>query len=182
MSGIAAVKCGVMSVLRVVHSGLELGSGLRLCHIESGAAKPATLQRVNQRRLVDQASARKIDDDRTRLHPRQLRPPDQTIRRIGQVEHQRKNVTLLRNRVNRLAPIGAVHPIHTIRQRQIAAAVTKHTHAEHLRTRCEREVWRRVDDHEEGQREIFVQDPDRYLLMVAHDLGRHLLRGGAVPP
>lgn len=35
-----------------------------------------------------------------------------------------------------------------------------------------REVWRRVGGHEEGQREVFVQDPDGYLVMVAHDLGR----------
>jgi catechol 2,3-dioxygenase-like lactoylglutathione lyase family enzyme len=35
-----------------------------------------------------------------------------------------------------------------------------------------REVWRRVGDHQAGQREIFVQDPDGYLVMIAHDLGR----------
>jgi catechol 2,3-dioxygenase-like lactoylglutathione lyase family enzyme len=34
-----------------------------------------------------------------------------------------------------------------------------------------REVWRRVGDRESGQREVFVQDPDGYLLMIAHDLG-----------
>jgi len=34
-----------------------------------------------------------------------------------------------------------------------------------------REIWRRVGDSEAGQREFFVQDPDGYLVMVAHDLG-----------
>ena len=34
-----------------------------------------------------------------------------------------------------------------------------------------REVWREVGDRRAGQREIFVQDPDGYLVMVAHDLG-----------
>ena len=34
-----------------------------------------------------------------------------------------------------------------------------------------REVWRKVGDCQSGQREIFVLDPDGYLVMVAHDLG-----------
>lgn len=38
-----------------------------------------------------------------------------------------------------------------------------------------RDAWRSVGDHEAGQREIFVQDPDGYLLMLNQDLGeRHL--------
>jgi catechol 2,3-dioxygenase-like lactoylglutathione lyase family enzyme len=38
-----------------------------------------------------------------------------------------------------------------------------------------REVWRRTGDCESGQREIFVQDPDGYLLMVAETLGQRPL-------
>ena len=34
-----------------------------------------------------------------------------------------------------------------------------------------REVWRRVGEGEFGQREIFVQDPDGYLLMLAQNIG-----------
>jgi catechol 2,3-dioxygenase-like lactoylglutathione lyase family enzyme len=34
-----------------------------------------------------------------------------------------------------------------------------------------REVWRRTGDCESGQREVFVQDPDGYLLMIAHNIG-----------
>ena len=34
-----------------------------------------------------------------------------------------------------------------------------------------REVWRRTGDYESGQREVFVQDPDGYLLMVAENIG-----------
>ena len=34
-----------------------------------------------------------------------------------------------------------------------------------------RDQWRRIGDREGGQREFFVQDPDGYLIMVAHDLG-----------
>jgi catechol 2,3-dioxygenase-like lactoylglutathione lyase family enzyme len=35
-----------------------------------------------------------------------------------------------------------------------------------------REVWRRTGDCESGQREMFLQDPDGYLLMVAQNIGR----------
>ncbi len=34
-----------------------------------------------------------------------------------------------------------------------------------------REVWRKTGDRESGQREVFVQDPDGYLLMVAQNIG-----------
>jgi hypothetical protein len=37
-----------------------------------------------------------------------------------------------------------------------------------------REIWRRTGDCESGQREVFVQDPDGYLVMVAHDLGERV--------
>ena len=33
-----------------------------------------------------------------------------------------------------------------------------------------RDIWREVGDRSAGQREIFVQDPDGYLIMVAHEL------------
>lgn len=38
-----------------------------------------------------------------------------------------------------------------------------------------REVWRKVCYRQAGQREIFVQDPDGFLVMVAHDLGERPL-------
>jgi len=38
-----------------------------------------------------------------------------------------------------------------------------------------REVWREVGGRQIGQREIFVLDPDGYLVMVAHDLGERPL-------
>jgi catechol 2,3-dioxygenase-like lactoylglutathione lyase family enzyme len=34
-----------------------------------------------------------------------------------------------------------------------------------------RVVWRKTGDRESGQREIFVQDPDGYLIMLAESLG-----------
>jgi catechol 2,3-dioxygenase-like lactoylglutathione lyase family enzyme len=38
-----------------------------------------------------------------------------------------------------------------------------------------REVWRRWGDREGGKREIVVQDPDGYLVMLAQDLGERPL-------
>jgi catechol 2,3-dioxygenase-like lactoylglutathione lyase family enzyme len=38
-----------------------------------------------------------------------------------------------------------------------------------------REVWRATGDRESGQREVFVQDPDGYLLMLAQNLGERPL-------
>jgi hypothetical protein len=32
-------------------------------------------------------------------------------------------------------------------------------------------VWRKIGDRQAGQREIFVLDPDGYLIMIADDLG-----------
>ena len=41
-----------------------------------------------------------------------------------------------------------------------------------------REVWRRWGDREGGKREIVVQDPDGYLVMLAQDLGERPLGAG----
>jgi hypothetical protein len=38
-----------------------------------------------------------------------------------------------------------------------------------------REVWRRTGDRESGQREVFVQEPDGYPIMVAHNIGERPL-------
>ena len=38
-----------------------------------------------------------------------------------------------------------------------------------------REVWRRTGDRESGQREVFVQDPHGYLVMIAHNIGERRL-------
>ncbi len=38
-----------------------------------------------------------------------------------------------------------------------------------------RQIWRRTGDRESGQQEVFVQDPDGYLVMLAHSIGERLL-------
>jgi hypothetical protein len=40
-----------------------------------------------------------------------------------------------------------------------------------------REVWRRTANCESGQREVFVQDPDGYLLLVAENIGQRPTSG-----
>lgn len=35
-----------------------------------------------------------------------------------------------------------------------------------------REIWRQTGNVESGQREVFVQDPDGYLLMIAQEIGQ----------
>jgi hypothetical protein len=42
-----------------------------------------------------------------------------------------------------------------------------------------REVWRRTGDRESGQKEVFVQDPDGYLLMIAEHIGERPLEEAA---
>jgi catechol 2,3-dioxygenase-like lactoylglutathione lyase family enzyme len=42
-----------------------------------------------------------------------------------------------------------------------------------------RDIWRRTGDCESGQREVFLQDPDGYLLMVAETMGRRSLLAGS---
>jgi hypothetical protein len=44
-----------------------------------------------------------------------------------------------------------------------------------------REVWRRYGDREGGKQEIFVLDPNGYLVMMAQDLGERPLPLVAAP-
>ena len=44
-----------------------------------------------------------------------------------------------------------------------------------------RAVWRRTGSCESGQREVFVQDPDGYLLMIAESLGQRPLAESGLP-
>ena len=57
---------------------------------------------------------------------------------------------------------------------EIAEALTR---SGHPLVAGPREVWRRWGDREGGKREIVVQDPDGYLVMLAEDLGERPLSG-----
>jgi len=45
-----------------------------------------------------------------------------------------------------------------------------------------REVWRKTGDRESGQREVFVQNPDGYLLMLAENIGERVLSEAGEQP
>ena len=52
--------CGVTMTLRTFHSGESSGNGSRE-HVEIRAGKPAVAQSIDQRRFVDNVTARNID-------------------------------------------------------------------------------------------------------------------------
>jgi catechol 2,3-dioxygenase-like lactoylglutathione lyase family enzyme len=54
----------------------------------------------------------------------------------------------------------------------LSAVITALERAGHPLHTGPREVWRRWGDREGGKREIVVQDPDGYLVMLAQDLGQ----------
>src|SRR5215469_15091758 len=58
--------------LRKLVQGVVLGEGLDVEHIEPRAGDPALPQRPNQRRLLDDRSARHVNEDGARLHPPKL--------------------------------------------------------------------------------------------------------------
>jgi hypothetical protein len=45
-----------------------------------------------------------------------------------------------------------------------------------------REVWREVGDREAGQREVFIQDPDGYQLMLAQSIGERPIVKSSIAP
>ena len=57
---------------------------LRDLHVERGALDAAAVERIQQRRLVDDAAARAVDDVGRRLHQGQLRRTDQVARVVLQ--------------------------------------------------------------------------------------------------
>jgi len=63
---------------------------------------------------------------------------------------------------------GVMLQIYVDRLDPILAALKSHNWPIHSPLR---ECWRRVGTQESGQREIFVQDPDGYLVMLAEEIG-----------
>lgn len=57
----------------------------------------------------------------------------------------------------------------------ITPALTRLLQADWPITEGPREVWRRWGDREGGKREIILQDPDGYLIMLTEDLGERAL-------
>ena len=72
-SSVQHSECGVTITLSIASSGLSGVDRLLLEHVERGAGDAARLQRGDQRRLVDDRSARDVDEIRGRLHPARIR-------------------------------------------------------------------------------------------------------------
>jgi catechol 2,3-dioxygenase-like lactoylglutathione lyase family enzyme len=71
---------------------------------------------------------------------------------------------------------GVMFQVYVTGLQDIFAALTR---AGHPLYAGPREVWRRWGDREGGKREIVVQDPDGYLVMLAEDLGERPLGAGS---
>ena len=65
--------CGALMTLASLSSGLSGWHRLLLVYVETGAGELARAQRRVQRRLVDDAAARRVDQIGRRLHARQPR-------------------------------------------------------------------------------------------------------------
>jgi catechol 2,3-dioxygenase-like lactoylglutathione lyase family enzyme len=64
---------------------------------------------------------------------------------------------------------GAMFQIYFANIEPALAALAAHSWPIYLGPR---EIWRQTGDCESGQREVFVQDPDGYLVMIAQNIGR----------
>jgi hypothetical protein len=62
-----------------------------------------------------------------------------------------------------------------VRVADLASIVERLELAGHSLYAAPREAWRRWGDREGGRREIVVQDPDGYLVMLAQNLGERAL-------
>ena len=75
------------------------GQGLGIEHVERGAGDPARLQRLDQRRLIDDRAARRIDQPCRRLHERELGGAHQSDRAPTEDEMDGDDVGLAEQRV-----------------------------------------------------------------------------------
>ena len=67
VSWVSHATCGVSTTLSKATSGLLGGGGLGQ-HVEAGGPQAAAREGLDQRRLVDEPSARRVDQDGARLH------------------------------------------------------------------------------------------------------------------
>ncbi len=124
---LAQATCGVS---RKLGSASRLGRNHRVAgrrrlggdDVEAGASDPAFLERADQRRLVDDAAARGVDQQRTRLHRAQFRFADQPLGRRRQRAVQCQGVGFAQH----LLEIGVAGA----RRRHALVLGAQHAHAE----------------------------------------------------
>ncbi len=72
-SSVQHSECGVTMTSSIASSGLAGVDRLLLEHVERRAGDAVRAQRLDQRRLVDDRTARDVDEIGGRLHQRELR-------------------------------------------------------------------------------------------------------------
>ena len=103
-SAVTPAMCGVSSRFGQPASGDPAGERLLLEHVERRAAQAIRPERGGDRRFVDDAAARRVDQYRAGLHAREARGVDQMPRRGDQRHVQRDHVGLGEQRVEAARP------------------------------------------------------------------------------
>jgi len=130
--------------------------------VEPGPANDSAAQRFGQRALVDQPAARGVDEQRARLHARELARADQVSRLRGQRQVQRDHVRLVQHGVGRceLDALG-------LRRGMVGE---QHAHAEAAR-----------DSRHSLADRALAEDADGAAVQVAHRVPRQAELLGALP-
>ena len=102
---------------------------LVLVDVDRRHAGAARAQRIDQRARLDQRRAAGVDEERGRLHAREVGGGDDAARRVDQAHVQRDDVAFLEERL--LAARGGVAVGARLRQRRLARP-HQHVHAERL--------------------------------------------------
>jgi hypothetical protein len=80
------------------HRMTRVPQGLAAGHVERGTCNHLLLQRHDQRGFIDDRAARRIDQERGRLHERQFEPADEVARGVVQHRVDRNDVARLQQR------------------------------------------------------------------------------------
>ena len=89
----------MMTRLSSAREGVVAGQGFGFGYVEGGCVDPAVLQGFQQRVVIDDASARSVDEHGRLLHQAQFAPADHAPRLIGQWHVQGHEIRLLEQRV-----------------------------------------------------------------------------------
>jgi hypothetical protein len=101
-SAVFAPTCGREDHVRRAAQRVVGGERLGRVHVERRAAQLPRLERGEQRRVVDDAAAGEVGDDRAGAQARQLAPPDQPARLVGERRVHGDHVRLVEQRLERL--------------------------------------------------------------------------------
>ena len=97
-------RCGVISTFSMPQNGMSCGSGSTVKASSVASAIWPGLQRVDQRRLVDDRAARRIDQLGASRHQRELARTDEAARLRRQRQQDDEDFGLRQKRVERVTP------------------------------------------------------------------------------